>query len=150
MKQTSYRSSASFGKRQEFVVIAELLKRNFDVYLTLVDDQGIDCIIRLNQEQYVDIQIKARSIRAKNWNRFAGMQIDPRDNYFFIFYIEVTDTFWIIPSKAVAENSTKLKSGENMVKYTLTFPKTDDSEKAKRFDQYKGDKGFELLRLQNN
>ncbi len=37
----SYRDTASFGKRQEYSVIAELLKRGFDVYMTLVDDQGI-------------------------------------------------------------------------------------------------------------
>ena len=39
----SYRNTASFGKRQEYSVIAELLKRGFDVYMTLVDDQGIMC-----------------------------------------------------------------------------------------------------------
>jgi len=41
-----FRDSASFGKRQEFIVIAELLRRGYDVYQTLVDDQQIDCIIR--------------------------------------------------------------------------------------------------------
>src|ERR1700758_4110328 len=46
----SFRSSASFGKRQEFAAIAELLKRNYDVYLTLVDDQQIDCMVRLGRE----------------------------------------------------------------------------------------------------
>lgn len=46
----SYRSTASFGKRQEYVVIAELLRRGFDVYQTLVDDQGIDCVIRQEME----------------------------------------------------------------------------------------------------
>lgn len=56
-----YRDTASFGRRQEYSVIAELLKRNFDVYMTLVDDQGIDCVIRLDDKRYVDVQIKARS-----------------------------------------------------------------------------------------
>ena len=60
-KIMNYRDTASFGKRQEFVVIAELLKHGFDVYLTLVDDQGIDCVVRLNETKYLDIQIKARS-----------------------------------------------------------------------------------------
>jgi hypothetical protein len=31
---------------QEYVAVAELLPRGFDVYTTLVDDQQIDCIIR--------------------------------------------------------------------------------------------------------
>jgi hypothetical protein len=48
----SFRSSASFGKRQEFAAIAELLKRNYDVYSTLVDDQQIDCIVRLQRDPY--------------------------------------------------------------------------------------------------
>src|SRR6266496_4782001 len=64
MIKRSFRSSASFGKRQEYVAVAELLRRGFDVYMTLVDDQQIDCIIRqeLNSQlRYVDIQIKARS-----------------------------------------------------------------------------------------
>ena len=60
-----YRDTASFGKRQEYSVVAELLKRGFDVYMTLVDDQGIDCIIRLNSGRYLDIQIKARSKEVK-------------------------------------------------------------------------------------
>lgn len=60
----SYRSRASFGKRQEYVAVAELLRRDFDVYMTLVDDPQIDCIIRQEVNghlRYVDIQIKARS-----------------------------------------------------------------------------------------
>ena len=68
-----YRDTASFGRRQECRVIADLLKRDFDVYMTLVDDQGIDCVIRLNDERYLDIQIKARSKESKQWNFFAAM-----------------------------------------------------------------------------
>jgi hypothetical protein len=33
-----FRHSASFGKRQEFGAIVELLRRGYDVYTTLVDD----------------------------------------------------------------------------------------------------------------
>ncbi|WP_157210500.1 hypothetical protein [Turneriella parva] len=44
----NYRDTASYGKRQEYMAVAELLRRGFDVYMTLVDDQGIDCIVRLN------------------------------------------------------------------------------------------------------
>lgn len=82
-----YRDSASFGKRQEYVIVAELLKRGFDVYMTLVDDQGIDCIIRINNKTYIDIQIKARSKTVRQWNLFAAMTIEPRSNYYFVFYL---------------------------------------------------------------
>jgi hypothetical protein len=40
MGNRSYRSTSSFGKRRGYVVIADLLRREFDVYQTLVDDQG--------------------------------------------------------------------------------------------------------------
>jgi len=146
MPQHGYRDSASFGKRQEYVVVAELLRRGFDVYMTLVDDQGIDCIIRLDENRYLDIQIKARSKTAQQWNFFAAMTIEPRDNYFFIFYLEANDTLWVIPSREVVRHSVTNKTGQNAGKCSLTFPKSENSEKAKKFSQYKGEKGFELLR----
>ena len=103
----SFRSSASFGKRQEFVAIAELMKRNYDVYLTLVEDQQIDCILRLERDPYpvyVDIQIKARSKGAKNPGTFAAMEIrKPRPNFYFIFYSEAANQYWIMPSIDVTE-----------------------------------------------
>jgi len=46
----NHRSTASFGKRQEYIAVAELLRRNYDVYMTLVDDQQIDCIVRQEKD----------------------------------------------------------------------------------------------------
>ncbi len=97
------RDSASFGKRQEYSAVAELLKRGFDVYMTLVDDQGIDCVVRLDRHRYLDVQIKARSTTAKQWHFFAAMSFAPRDNLFFIFYTERNNCFWTIPSRDVAK-----------------------------------------------
>lgn len=142
----SYRDSASFGKRQEYVVVAELLKRGLDVYMTLVDDQGIDCIIRIDEKNYIDIQIKARSKNAKQWNFFAAMTIEPKNNYFFIFYLESNNSFWVIPSHDVVKYAVTNKTGKNAGKHSLTLPKSETSGKAKLFAKYKGDAGFELLR----
>ncbi len=97
-----FRDRAGFGKRQEFRAIAELLKLGFDVYLPLVDDQGIDCVVRIEKENelhYWDIQIKARSteIKAANAGLFAALTIPkPRENYIFIFYAEQVNTYWVI------------------------------------------------------
>lgn len=146
MAQSNYRNSASFGKRQEFVVIAELLGRGFDVYLTLVDDQGIDCVVRLDQDHYLDIQIKARSKRAQQDHRFAAMTITPRDNYYFIFYLETEKEFWVMPSKEVIKQAYQNQSGKNTGKYSLNIPKKTGSTKAKIFNQFKGQNGFDLLR----
>ncbi len=146
MEKRGYRDSASFGKRQEYVVVAELLRHNFDVYMTLVDDQGIDCIIRLDHNRYLDIQIKARSKTAQQWNFFAAMTIEPQDNYFFIFYLEANDTMWVIPSNDVVRYSIMNKSGTNAGKFSLALPKSNDRDKAKNFLKYKGENGLDLLK----
>ena len=142
----NYRDSASFGKRQEYVVVAELLKRGFDVYMTLVDDQGIDCVIRINDKIYIDIQIKARSNTAQQWNFFSAMTITPKDNYFFIFYVEKNNTLWVMPSKDVVKLAITNKNGKNAGKHSLTLPKSESTDKAIKFSKYKGESGFELLR----
>jgi hypothetical protein len=118
----SFRDKQSFGKRQEFGVIAELLKLGFDVYTPLVDDQGIDCVIRINETKYLDVQIKARSKKAEQPNYFAALSFTPRSNYFFIFYLESENVSWIIPSKDVEQFGIKNKSGANIGKISITIP----------------------------
>lgn len=142
----SYRNTASFGKRQEYIVIAELLKRNFDVYMTLVDDRGIDCVVRLNSKKYLDIQIKARSKTAKNWSTFAAMKFVPKNNCFFIFYIEKNKTYWIIPSKELVKHSYINKTGKNKGKMRADMPRSETTAKGKLFSKYKDENGFKLLR----
>lgn len=138
-----YRDSASFGKRQEYVVVAELLRRGYDIYMTLVDDQGIDCIMRANESTYIDIQIKARSKTAKQWNFFPAMSFQPRKNYYFVFYVEKNNSFWVMPSIDVARLSIQNKSGANAGRYSLTVPKSEITPKALAFEQFKNDRGFD-------
>jgi len=144
--KVKYRNTASFGKRQEYSVIAELLKHGFDVYTTLVDDQGIDCVVRLGNKKYLDIQIKARSKEAKQWNLFAGMSFGVEENYYFIFYIEKTNSFWVIPSEDVEKEGNKKKSGKHKGDISLSLPKSGVGTKAEKFEKYKNEKGFALLR----
>lgn len=139
-----FRSSASFGKRQEYIAVAELLRRSFDVYMTLVDDQQIDCVIRLEKEsklRYLDIQIKARSADCipLNAGRFAAMEIrKPRENFFFIFYSEQATTYWIIPSLQLIKEVNRNKEGKNKGKYSINFCNvTKLGVKSRpRFDKY--------------
>jgi hypothetical protein len=122
---TSFRSSASFGKRQEYIAVAQLLQRGHDVYMTLVDDQQIDCIIRQEKHgkiRYLDIQIKSRSEAAKNPGRFAAMDIrKPRENFFYIFYSEQAKTYWVIPSLDLVSEARQNKNGLNKGRYTIVF-----------------------------
>lgn len=140
----SYRDRASFGKRQEHIIIAELLKRNFDVYRPEVDDQGIDCVIRLGENTYLEIQIKTKSKNVKLPRYFAGLKFEPRDNYFFIFYPEADGHLYILPSKEVEKRCSKtVKDGKYTDQMSITIP---NSRKLKEFEQFKDKQGFELLK----
>ncbi len=153
MASRSYRDTASFGKRQEYVVIAELLRRGFDVYQTLVDDQGIDCIIRREKDgklEYLDIQIKARSkdCNPKNAGRFVPLDVpNPRPNYYFIFYSEQANAFWVVPSVELVKAARQNKTGQNQGRYSINFCNVRaDSTVVPRpkFDCYKN--RFDLLK----
>ena len=133
--------SLTFGMRQEYTVIAELLKNDFDVFQTLVDDKGIDCVVRLSSTKYLDIQIKARSKRTKYATQFSAMTVAPRPNYVFIFYTAVNDTFWVIPSQDVVRLGHRNKRGKNVGKYTLILPKSTDKP-SKKYDRYKNNFGI--------
>ena len=138
----SFRSSASFGKRQEYIAVAELLKRGFDVYMTLVDDQQIDCVIRQEKDgeiRYLDIQIKARSKEAKQPGTFSAMDIrNPRENFYFIFFSEAADTYWIMPSLSIIEEATQGKSGTNVGRYSISLVNVNKSgvKPRPRFEKY--------------
>lgn len=77
---------------QEYIAVAELLRRGHDIYMTLVDDQQIDCVLRKEYKGkpiYLDIQIKARSkdCNPKNAGTFAALEIrKPRKNFFHILF----------------------------------------------------------------
>jgi hypothetical protein len=113
----SYRSSASFGKRIEFWVIGLLLKDGFDVYVPLVDDDGIDAILRGDQGRKLDIQIKARSSSVKFGSSalFTLGQSHPlmRQDFFFIFYSERLTEMWVMSSADFLGHCVTTKSGKN-------------------------------------
>jgi hypothetical protein len=121
----SFRSSGSFGKRQEYIAVAELLRRGYDVYMTLVDDQQIDCVVRIEVDShpvYIDVQIKARSANAKQAGTFAALTIrNPRPNFMFVFYSEGAEAYWIMPSLDLVKEATRNKEGVNAGKYSIVF-----------------------------
>jgi hypothetical protein len=137
----SFRDTASFGKRQEFRVIAELLSRGFDVYIPLVDDIGIDCVLKIKDDRYIDVQIKARSSKAKTQYRFPGLKINAKPNYYFIFYFESRNEYWTIPTLELVNLCYCNKD-----KYDFAIPKKIDEQKRPELLRYINEKGFELLR----
>ena len=147
--QGQYRNRASFGKRQEYIAIAKLLQRGFDVYMPLVDDQQIDCVIRRGDHDYLDVQIKARSrdCKLEDAGRFSAMTIPcPREKYFFLFYSEHIDTYWIFPSQQLVKAASQNRSGKDKGKYSinLTGCRGGVVRASKGFCQYQNN--FDLLR----
>lgn len=137
-------SSASFGKRQEYRAIAELLGPGYDVYMTLVDDKQIDCVLRVNENRYLDIQIKARSNQTQFPMRgvFTAADFEPRDNYFFIFYSEEVDTYWIIPSCELKDCVNIAKNGRFSIR--LAGIVKDEICSIEKYSKYENN--FNLLK----
>lgn len=140
----TFRSSGSFGKRQEYIAVAELLRRGFDVYMTLVDDQQIDCVVRIEVDGrpvYIDVQIKARSKDARQPGTFAALEVrDPRQNFMFIFYSEGAHTYWVMPSLDLIRKATQNKGGANKGKFMIVFTnqRSDGTVSPRpRFDRWK-------------
>jgi hypothetical protein len=152
----NFRSSASFGKRQEYVAMAELLRRGFDVYMTLVDDQQIDCVIRLEENgtlRYLDIQIKARSkqCKTKDGGVFSALDVrQPRENFYFLFYSEHADTYWVMPSLDVIKEANTNKAGKHKGKCRLVFCNCTKKGVRPRPRFKKWENAFDLLRGSNS
>lgn len=83
------------GAIGENIVIAEFLKRGFDVYLPVVD-RGIDAVIRSEAGQFFEIQIKTRHTSKKTGKYW----FEVRPKFFIVLYQAelYPSDFWIIPS----------------------------------------------------
>jgi len=150
----SFRHSAGFGKRMEYYIIGLMLKEGIDCYVPLVDDDGIDVVIRKQDGSFIEVQIKARSKDVTDGDAalFAAMTHEYRPNYFFIFYSERLETMWIMSSEEFLKECVTNKTGKNAAKRSIWFNgKKKDSitgepkEYAKsQFDKYRA-KDFSRL-----
>lgn len=142
----SFRHSAGFGKRIEYYIIGLMLKEGLDCYIPLVDDDGIDVVIRKQDGSFIEVQIKARSKTVKEGDAalFAAMQHEARKNYYFVFYSEKMDTMWILSSEEYLKECVTNKTGKNLGKRSiwLNGTKTDKATGKKveyikpRFEKY--------------
>jgi hypothetical protein len=143
----SFRHSAGFGKRMEYYIIGLMLKEGIDCYVPLVDDDGIDVVIRKQDGSFIEVQIKARSKDVTDGDAalFAAMTHEYRPNYFFIFFSERLKTMWIMSSEEFLKECVTNKTGKNAGKRSIWFngkkkdPITGESkEYAKsQFDKYR-------------
>lgn len=134
----------------EYWIIGRMLKEGLDVYVPLVDDFGIDAVIRKRDNEFIEVQIKARSenVVAGDAALFAAM-VHPqmRDNYYFIFYAERIDAMWIMSSEEFVREAVQNKTGKNVGKRSTWFNgKRKDKASGKlieypnpRFDRYRAE-----------
>lgn len=116
MMGVSFRHSAGFGRRMEYWIIGRMLKEGLDVYVPLVDDFGIDAVVRRPTGQFLEVQIKARSADVGFGDAALFSAInhpEPRPNYYFLFYSERLSSMWIMSSEQFIAEAVQNKNGKN-------------------------------------
>lgn len=119
----SFRSSAGFGKRIEYKLIGDMLMEGLDCYLPLVDDHGVDCVIKKEDGTFIEIQIKARSKNVADGDAalFAAIDHQYQPNYYFVFFSERLNTMWIMSSEEFLAECVTNKTGKNAGRHTIWF-----------------------------
>ena len=114
----TFRHSAGFGRRMEYWLIGQMLREGLDVYVPLVDDFGIDAVIRKKDNSFIEVQIKARSKGVKEGDAalFAAIaHPNARKNYFFVFYSQRLDATWILSSDEFIAKSAQNKKQKRRI-----------------------------------
>lgn len=120
----AFRHSAGFGKRIEYYLMGQMLMEGLDCYVPLVDDHGVDCIIKRNDGTYIEVQIKARSSEVAEGDAalFAAIQPhEPTPNFFWVFYSERLGKMWILSSEEFLEECVTNKTGKNKGRHSIWF-----------------------------
>jgi len=138
----TFRHSAGFGKRMEYFIISRMLAEGLDVYIPLVDDFGIDAVLRKSGGTFIELQIKARSEDVKFGDAalFAAITHEHRSNYYFIFYSDRMKKTWIMSSEDFVNEAVQNKTGKNIGKRSIWFngksTKQNSEHGHPRFDKY--------------
>jgi hypothetical protein len=119
----SFRHSAGFGKRIEYYLIGQMLMENLDCYVPLVDDHGVDCVIKKEDGTFIEVQIKARSSDVAEGDAalFSMITHEYTENFYFVFYSERLDTMWIMSSEEFLKECVTNKHGKNPGTHGIWF-----------------------------
>lgn len=119
----AFKHSAGFGKRMEYKLVGDMLMEGLDCYLPLVDDHGVDCVIKKSDGTFIEVQIKARSKTVKDGDAalFAAIYHDYTPNFYFVFYSERLDLMWIMSSEEFLKECVTNKTGKNTGKRSIWF-----------------------------
>lgn len=119
----SFRHSAGFGKRMEYNLIGKMLMEGLDCYVPLVDDHGVDCVIKKEDGTFIEIQIKARSSKSTDGDAalFSAITHDFTKDFYFVFFSERLGMMWIMSSDEFLSECVTNKKGENIGKHSIWF-----------------------------
>ena len=114
-----------FGRAVEYAVFSKLLMSGGELFLPVVDDDGIDVLVkRPGDKKFVQVQIKATSLTSNDPGLFAAISHSSRPDYWFIFYSEKHDKVWVLSSNEfLKEASVNHPGSKNAGKYTINFGK---------------------------
>lgn len=90
----------------------------------MVDDKGMDCLLRRPDGSIAEIQIKARSndIPVTNCALFSGIDCAPRESYWYIFHaakLGENGTMWIMNSTEFVKLASQSIKGKNVGTYSI-------------------------------
>ncbi|MDR1096141.1 MAG: hypothetical protein LBL31_07105 [Spirochaetaceae bacterium] len=92
--------STRFGKYVEHHVISLMLKTGLDVFLPVIDNHGVDMVVKRPDGKFAEVQIKARSKDAKCPAFFPDIRHEvPVPHYWFVFYAARFDAILLLSSQ---------------------------------------------------
>jgi hypothetical protein len=105
-------ASSRFGKHVEHHIISLMLKEGLDVYLPIMDNNGVDMVVKRPDGKFVEVQIKARSKGAKCPAFFPDIRHDgPKSRFWFVFFIAEFDSIIVLSSREFLLYSNDTKRG---------------------------------------
>jgi hypothetical protein len=116
-----------------------MLKEGLDVYVPLVDDRGVDAIVRRRDGSFVEVQIKACSKNNTDAAQFSAIfHPEPRKNYWFVFYSERLDKIWLMTSQEFLQHASQNKSGKYTGDRSILFSgyKANEYYAKSKFDEF--------------
>jgi len=100
------------GKAAEHIVISELLKRNMEPFIPVLD-RGIDIVVKSKKlGLYYELQVKSNNSPIKEnqkWFVFSG-DLQIRENLIYVLVDMISNDIWIIPSEVVKEHGNQCKT----------------------------------------
>ena len=94
------------GKRGELLIMSRMLVEGFNVYAPMVDDHGVDAVVRWKNGPFLQVQIKATG-KGILWPASFDTGGLPNGEGFFVFHSEEWKTMWVMLCEEVRQLENK-------------------------------------------